>query len=73
MVVEAGKNFTEADADTAEAIDFLDFYGREMLRYAEKQPITPVAGEKNELVYIPKALVALPPPPPGGKSPVLRL
>jgi len=62
MVVEAGKNFTEADADTAEAIDFLDFYGREMLRYAQKQPITPVAGEKNELVYIPLGVgVAVPP------------
>ena len=47
MILEIGKNFAEADADTAEAIDFLDFYGREMLRYAEKQPITPIAGEWN--------------------------
>lgn len=62
LVLEAGKNFVEADADTAEAIDFLEFYGREMLRYAEKQPITPVAGEKNELVYIPLGVgVAVPP------------
>ncbi len=62
MVVEAGKNFTEADADTAEAIDFLDFYGREMLRYSQKQPITPVPGENNELVYIPLGVgVAVPP------------
>jgi 1-pyrroline-5-carboxylate dehydrogenase len=62
MVLEAGKNFVEADADTAEAIDFLDFYGREMLRYSEKQPITPVPGEKNELIYIPLGVgVAVPP------------
>ena len=62
MVLEIGKNFAEADADTAEAIDFLDFYGREMLRYAEKQPITPVAGEKNELVYIPLGVAVVVPP-----------
>src|SRR3990172_282586 len=53
MIWETGKNWVEADADTAEAIDFLEFYGREMLRYNEKQPVTPVPGEKNELTYIP--------------------
>lgn len=62
MVFEAGKNFAEADADTAEAIDFLDFYGGEMLRYAQKQSITPVAGEKNELVYIPLGVGVVIPP-----------
>lgn len=62
MILEAGKNFTEADADTAEAIDFLEFYGREMLRYAGKQPLTPVKGEKNELVYIPLGVgISIPP------------
>jgi 1-pyrroline-5-carboxylate dehydrogenase len=62
MVLEAGKNFAEADADTAEAIDFLEFYGREMLRYAQKQPITPVLGENNELVYIPLGVGVIIPP-----------
>ncbi len=62
MILEAGKNFAEADADTAEAIDFLDFYGREALRYAQKQPITPIKGEKNELVYIPLGVGAVIPP-----------
>jgi 1-pyrroline-5-carboxylate dehydrogenase len=62
MILEAGKNFAEADADTAEAIDFLEFYGREMLRYAQKQPITPVPNEKNEMVYIPLGVgVTIPP------------
>lgn len=62
MILEAGKNYTEADGDTAEAIDFLEFYGREMLRYGGKQPITAVKGEKNELVYIPLGVgVAIPP------------
>ncbi|MCE1189268.1 MAG: L-glutamate gamma-semialdehyde dehydrogenase [Ignavibacteria bacterium] len=62
MILEAGKNFAEADADTAEAIDFMEFYGREMLRYAQKQPITPFKGEKNELVYIPLGVAAVIPP-----------
>jgi len=53
MVFEVGKTWAEADGDTAEAIDFLEFYGREMLRYAQKQPITPIAGEDNRLEYIP--------------------
>lgn len=62
LVHEVGKSWAEADGDTAEAIDFLEFYGREALRYAEKQPVTPVAGEKNELVYIPLgAGVVIPP------------
>ena len=39
MISEVGKNYLEADADTCEAIDFLDFYGREALRYGGKQPI----------------------------------
>ncbi|MEO7003056.1 MAG: L-glutamate gamma-semialdehyde dehydrogenase [Ktedonobacterales bacterium] len=62
MIYEVGKSWVEADADIAEAIDFLDFYGREALRLAEKQPITPLPGEANELLYIPLGVgVAIPP------------
>jgi 1-pyrroline-5-carboxylate dehydrogenase len=62
MVLEEGKNWLEADADVAEAIDFLEFYGREMIRLAGDQPLTPVPGERNELVYIPLgAGVVIPP------------
>lgn len=62
MILEAGKNFSEADADTAEAIDFLEFYAREILRYSAKQPLTAVKGEKNELVYIPLGVGIVIPP-----------
>ncbi len=62
MVREVGKNWLEADADTAEAIDFLEFYAREMLRYSERQPVTPVKGEYPELVYIPLGVGAIIPP-----------
>ncbi|MEZ5989780.1 MAG: L-glutamate gamma-semialdehyde dehydrogenase [Planctomycetota bacterium] len=62
MTWEAGKNRVEADADTAEAIDFLEFYGREALRYAGKHPITPIPGERNELRYIPLGVGQVIPP-----------
>ena len=62
MVYEVGKSWAEADGDTAEAIDFLEFYGREMLRYSGKQPITKIDGEKNEMIYIPIGVGAIIPP-----------
>ena len=34
MVLEVGKSWAEADADTAESIDFLEYYARQMLRLA---------------------------------------
>lgn len=62
MISEVGKNYSEADADTCEAIDFLEFYGREMLRYGQPQPVTPVPGEANELFYIPLGVGIILPP-----------
>jgi len=62
MVLEAGKNWNEADGDTAEAIDFLEFYGREMLRYSDRQPLVPAAGEFVEQIYIPLGVGAVIPP-----------
>jgi 1-pyrroline-5-carboxylate dehydrogenase len=62
LVYEVGKSWAEADADTAEAIDFMEFYGREMLRYASDQPLTRAAGEDNELVYIPLGVGVVIPP-----------
>jgi len=62
MISEVGKNYLEADADTCEAIDFLDFYGREALRYSEEQPIVPQPGEHNQLVYLPLGVGVVIPP-----------
>ncbi len=62
MISEVGKNYLEADADTCEAIDFLEFYGREALRYGGEQPITPLPGEKNEMFYIPLGVGVVIPP-----------
>ena len=62
MVFEVGKNWAEADADVAEAIDFCEFYAREMLRLAGPQPLTPILGEVNELRYIPLGVGVVIPP-----------
>jgi len=62
MVVEVGKSWAEADGDIAEAIDFIEFYAREMLRLGGPQPLTPLAGEENELRYIPLGVGAIIPP-----------
>ena len=62
MALEVGKSWAEADGDTAEAIDFLEFYGREALRYAAEQPLTRIPGERNELRYIPLGVGLVVPP-----------
>jgi 1-pyrroline-5-carboxylate dehydrogenase len=62
MVYEVGKTWAEADADVAEAIDFAEFYAREMLRLASPQPLTPVPGERNYLKYIPLGVGVVIPP-----------
>ncbi|HLG64454.1 MAG TPA: L-glutamate gamma-semialdehyde dehydrogenase [Ktedonosporobacter sp.] len=62
MIYEVGKSWAEADGDTAEAIDFLEFYAREMIRLAEDQPLVRIEGEDNQLVYIPLGVGAVIPP-----------
>ncbi|HUW65794.1 MAG TPA: L-glutamate gamma-semialdehyde dehydrogenase [Spirochaetia bacterium] len=62
MVLEAGKTWVEADADTAEAIDFLEYYGREMLRLTTPRPVTPYPGEENSLLWLPLGVGVVIPP-----------
>ncbi|HYR68496.1 MAG TPA: L-glutamate gamma-semialdehyde dehydrogenase [Candidatus Dormibacteraeota bacterium] len=62
MVHEVGKSWPEADGDTAEAIDFCEFYAREMLRYGAPQPLTPYPGEHNQYKYIPLGVGVVIPP-----------
>jgi len=59
MVFEVGKNWAEADADIAEAIDFAEYYAREILRYAPGRPLPPAPGEMSEYQYIPLGVVAV--------------
>jgi 1-pyrroline-5-carboxylate dehydrogenase len=62
MVYEVGKTWPEADADTAEAIDFMEFYAREMLRLAAPQPLVKHPQERNELRYLPLGVGVVVPP-----------
>lgn len=62
MIYETSKSWPEGDGDIAEAIDFLEFYGREMLRLAEEQPIIKIDGEDNQLTYIPLGVGVVIPP-----------
>jgi 1-pyrroline-5-carboxylate dehydrogenase len=62
LVYEVGKSWMEADGDIAEAIDFLEFYAREAMRYAQPHPVVPLDGEQNEMVYIPLGVGAIIPP-----------
>lgn len=62
LTFEAGKNWAEADADTGEAIDFLEFYAREALRLAQSQTPIQYPGERNELLYVPLGVGAIIPP-----------
>lgn len=62
LCFEVGKSWAEADADTAETIDFCEFYGRENLRISAPQPLTPIKGERNYLAYIPLGAGAVIPP-----------
>lgn len=62
LVYEVGKSWVEADGDIAESIDFLEYYAREALRYAQPQPVVPIEGENNEVVYVPLGVGAVIPP-----------
>ncbi len=53
MVYEVGKNWMEADGDVAEAIDTLNYYAHEALRYSRGYKTYQIYGEKNEVKYIP--------------------
>src|SRR5690242_10989178 len=62
MVYEAAKTWPEADGDTAEAIDFLEYYGRQAIRLAEPHKLPRLSGEDNELIYQPMGVGIVIPP-----------
>ncbi|XMB72231.1 L-glutamate gamma-semialdehyde dehydrogenase [Mycoplasmatota bacterium WC30] len=61
MTLEAGKPWVEADADTAEAIDFLEYYGRQMLKLDRIDDVVLSRRdmERNEYTYIPLGVGAI--------------
>lgn len=63
MVLEVGKSWSEADADTAEAIDFMDYYARQAIRIADSSALLmPNPGEQLGLYYIPLGVGIVIPP-----------
>jgi NAD-dependent aldehyde dehydrogenases len=58
-IFETGKPWREADADVAEAIDFLEFYAREMQRLARPRRLGHEPGELNELLHSPRGVAVV--------------
>ena len=62
LVFEAGKTWPEAEAEVAEAIDFCEYYAREMARLAGPQPVVQMPGERDEMRYLPLGVGIVIPP-----------
>jgi 1-pyrroline-5-carboxylate dehydrogenase len=62
LVTEAGKTWPEADADVSEAIDFCEYYARQMLKFASPEPLVQLPGERDDLVYLPLGVGVIIPP-----------
>jgi RHH-type proline utilization regulon transcriptional repressor/proline dehydrogenase/delta 1-pyrroline-5-carboxylate dehydrogenase len=58
-IFEVGKPWREADADVAEAIDFLRYYGEEMRRLSRPARLGDRPGELNHRVYGPRGATAV--------------
>ncbi|MGH7825336.1 MAG: L-glutamate gamma-semialdehyde dehydrogenase [Candidatus Binatia bacterium] len=56
---EVGKGWREADADVAEAIDYLEYYGREMRRLSGPRVTQQIPGESNVYLYEPRGVAVI--------------
>lgn len=59
QVLEIGKQWDQAYADVTEAIDFLEYYAREMIRLGQPQRVGHAPGELNHYFYEPKGVAAV--------------
>jgi 1-pyrroline-5-carboxylate dehydrogenase len=62
LVLEVGKNWAEAEADTCEAIDFCELYARLALQMDQAETVVQLPGEHDMLRYIPLGVGAVIPP-----------
>ncbi len=62
LTFEAGKTWPEAEGETAEAIDFCDYYARQMLRWNAPEPLVQLPGERDQLRYLPLGAGVIIPP-----------
>jgi RHH-type proline utilization regulon transcriptional repressor/proline dehydrogenase/delta 1-pyrroline-5-carboxylate dehydrogenase len=58
-ILECGKPWREADADLAEAIDFLEFYAADWRRLAPPRRLGQAPGELNQRLYSPRGVTAV--------------
>jgi len=59
QVLEVGKQWDQAQGDVAEAIDFLEYYAREMIRLGEPRRMGHAPGEMSQLFYQGKGVAAV--------------
>jgi len=59
ICAEVGKSWVEADADTAETIDFLEFYAADWRRLAPPRRLGQEPGELNQRLYSPRGVTAV--------------
>lgn len=62
LAFEAGKTWPEAEAETAEAIDFCEYYARQMLRFLPTDAPVQLPGEQDRLMYLPLGVGVVIPP-----------
>jgi RHH-type transcriptional regulator, proline utilization regulon repressor / proline dehydrogenase / delta 1-pyrroline-5-carboxylate dehydrogenase len=58
-IFEVGKGWREADGDVIEAIDYLEYYAREMLRLAQPRITQQLTGESNVYLYEPRGIAVI--------------
>ncbi len=59
VVYEVGKNWHEAEGDVSEAIDFLEYYAREMMRLKDGKEIISRPGEETRYFYQPLGVAVI--------------
>lgn len=59
IVRECGKPWTDADAEVCEAIDFIEYYARQAVELEHSPELIQVPGERNEMRYVPRGIVAV--------------
>lgn len=59
QVVEVGKQWGQAHGDVAEAIDFLEYYAREMIRLGDPRRMGNAPGELSQYFYQGKGVAAV--------------
>lgn len=59
LVYEVGKQWEQSLHDVTEAIDFLEYYAREMVRLAKPRSLPAAAGESNRLMYHPRGVAVV--------------